>query len=95
MGGTLIEIERGPNPHWYDIARKANQGDIKAINFMHNQSGVHSSEWSWIGGEIDHVIYNDGTLEQLKDNVLKALTKSYGQRTIDKLLHNGVMNETI
>ena len=46
--GVLIEIERLTRPHWYDVAYRANNGDVKAINFMHNQSGVHPSEWSWI-----------------------------------------------
>lgn len=84
-GGVLIEIERGVQPHWYTIASRANHGSIKEINFMHNESGVHPSEWSWIGGDIDHVVVNNGTVEDLKQNLLKCLTKSYGANTIHEL----------
>ena len=85
MGGITIEIQRGVKPHWYDIARKANQGDVKAINFMHNQSGVHSSEWSWIGGEIDHVIDNNKDMDELKNNLIKKLASSFGSSIIGEL----------
>jgi hypothetical protein len=81
-GGILIEIKRGITPHWYDIASKANRGDLGALNFMEKQSGVHASEWSWIGGHIDHTIDNEGTMEDLKNNILKCLKKSYGSSII-------------
>jgi hypothetical protein len=49
---------------------------------MEKQSGVHASEWSWIGGHIDHTIDNEGTMEDLKNNILKCLKKSYGSSII-------------
>ena len=85
MNGTTIEIKRGLKPHWYDIAHKANMGDIKAINFMHNQSGVHPSEWSWIGGDIDHTIENDETLDDLKEKLTKCLRITYGSSIMSEL----------
>ncbi len=54
-------------------------------NFMLNQSGVHESEWRWIGGSIDHFIDNEGTLEDLKKNMIKKLELSYGSSTIEEL----------
>ena len=84
-GGILIEIQRGIKPHWYGIASKANRGDNAAENFMLNQSGVHESEWRWIGGSIDHFIDNEGTLEDLKKNMIKKLELSYGSSTIEEL----------
>jgi hypothetical protein len=77
-GGTLIEIKRGIKPHWYEIASKANHGDHKAEAFMVNQSGVHESEWRWVGGNIDHTIDNDGSLEDLKKNLKNCLISSFG-----------------
>ena len=85
MNGVLIEIQRDVKPHWYDIAGKANNGDTKAVKFMVEQSGVHASEWSWIGGSIDHVIDNTGTLDDLKQNLVKCLTKSYGSSIISEM----------
>lgn len=84
MQGVLVEIKRGLKPHWYDIAAKANRGDTKAIRFMH-ESGVHPSEWSWIGGQIDYTIDNDGSLEDLKNNLIRKLASSYGSGIIGEL----------
>lgn len=82
--GILIEIKRGVPPHWYTIAIKANRGDKKAEEFMLKQSGVHESEWRWIGGNIDHCIDNDGTLEDLKNKIIKKLEISYGSSIIEQ-----------
>jgi hypothetical protein len=87
QGGTLIEIERGIKPHWYDIAGRAYRGDKHALDWMNNQSNIHPSEWSWIGGKIDHNIQNSGTVEDLKNSVIQCLIKTYGADTIDKLKH--------
>ena len=84
QGGILIEIQRGIKPHWYNIASAANRGNVKEMTYM-NTSGVHPSEWSWIGGNIDHTIQNNGTVEDLKRNLLKCLTQSYGANTILEL----------
>lgn len=84
-GGILIEVQRGIKPHWYNIATKANRGDTAAENFMLNKSGVHESEWRWIGGSIDHTIENEGTLEDLKNNLIKKLELSYGSSIIREL----------
>ena len=81
-GGTLIEIKRGITPHWYEIASKANRGDHKAEAFMIEQSGVHESEWRWVGGNIDHTIDNDGSLEDLKKNLKNCLISSFGTAII-------------
>jgi hypothetical protein len=83
--GILIEIQRGISPHWYDIAAKANRGDWKAEDFMLKQSGVHESEWRWIGGFIDHTIDNEGSLEDLKNHLIKCLTTSYGSSIMSEL----------
>lgn len=85
MNGTLIEIERGVRPHWYSVATLANRGDNKAENYMLESSGIHESEWRWIGGQIDHTIQNSGTLEDLKNNLVKSLIKSYGADIISEL----------
>jgi hypothetical protein len=83
--GILIEIQRGITPHWYEIATKANRGDHKAEEFMLQKSGIHESEWRWIGGFIDHRIDNLGTLEDLKNKMIKCLTASYGSGIMSEL----------
>lgn len=82
--GTTIEIERSVPPHWYSVAVQANRGDSKAEKFMLD-SGVHESEWRWIGGNIDHKIINSGTVEDLKQNLLKCLRITYGSSIMNEL----------
>ena len=83
-GGILIEIRRGITPHWFDIASKANNGDLKAEKFMH-ENGPHESEWRWIGDNINFTINNDGSLEELKEKLVKCLTKSFGLHIMEEL----------
>ena len=85
QGGVIIEIQRGIKPHWYDIAAQANHGSSKAENFMKESVKIHESEWRWIGGKIDYVIDNDGTVDELRDKLLKCLTNSYGSNTMNEL----------
>lgn len=84
MQGTTIEIERNVPPHWYSVATQANRGDHKAETFM-LESGVHESEWRWIGGDIDHKILNSGTVDELKENLKKCLRITYGSSIISEL----------
>lgn len=65
--GILIRIRRGPNPDWYHTALCANRGNSAAEEEM-KQLGIHQSEWDWIGCDVHHTIYNDGTLADLKSN---------------------------
>lgn len=58
LGGTVVRVRSGPEPEWYDIARRANFGDPVAGGQMKNL-GVHRSEWAWIGQRVDHTIDND------------------------------------
>lgn len=82
--GSIIEVRRGITPHWYDIASKANKGSASAEKYMLNM-GLHPSEWKWIGSNIDHVVENDGTLEELQKKILSCLRFSYGSNTINEL----------
>lgn len=71
-GGIIVRVRRGPEPDWYQVAEAANTetGDLQAVALASMMfSKIHSSEWDWIGCHINHTIYNDGTLADLKDNV--------------------------
>lgn len=78
MGGINIEIQRGELPDWYDAATKANNGDEDKLKYMEFHSGIHESEWRWVGGDIDYVVQNAGTLEDLKNALIRRLTTSFG-----------------
>lgn len=69
-GGKLILVKRGPDPVWFSIAARANNGDEDAQREMQECfPEVHFSEWAWIGCGIDHIIINDGTIAELEENV--------------------------
>ena len=63
-GGKVIRVKRGFEPHWYDIAVQANRGSTSAQDFL-KKEGIHASETSWVGGNIDITIDNDGTIDEL------------------------------
>jgi len=76
-GGKVIRVKRGPEPEWYDHAFNFNSGPSRigwAIGKKHlDDSGVHASEYSWVGGDIDIVIENNGTIDQLYQEIHKVL----------------------
>ena len=63
-GGIVVRVQRGSQPHWYDIAIQANKGSLSAQNFLKNE-GIHASETAWVGGNIDHVVHNDHSIDSL------------------------------
>lgn len=76
VGGTTILVQRDEKPEWYDIALAANNGDAVAKHIMSRDfSDVHSSEYDWIGCDIDFTINNNGTLEELYANVDEVIDK--------------------
>jgi hypothetical protein len=63
-GGTIVWVQRGDLPTWYEHAVEANKGSNLAINEM-KRLGIHASEWAWLGSKFDRVIDNNGTIDQL------------------------------
>jgi len=76
VGGTTILVQRDEKPEWYDIALAANNGDAVAKHIMSRDfKDVHSSEYDWIGADIDFTVNNNGTLEELYANLDVLLDK--------------------
>jgi hypothetical protein len=63
-GGKVIWVKRGPLPAWYEIALAANQGNEVQKKLLLD-SGIHASEWSWIGTDFDAIIDNNQSIEDL------------------------------
>ena len=59
-GGTVIRVTRGSDPAWFHQVRQ----HFKGIADLPSEL-PHQSEWAWVGTEFDHVIDNNGTLDQL------------------------------
>jgi hypothetical protein len=85
QNGILIEIRRDKLPLWYNVADKANNGCQHSIRVM-NEIEIHESEWKWIGKQnVDHVIRNDGSLDDLEKNIISCLQMFYGHVIVDEL----------
>ena len=73
-GGQVIWVQRGELPSWHIMAAKANNGDTFAAEKL-KALGVHASETAWVGGDIDHIVNNDGTIDDLFSQI-KALVST-------------------
>ena len=59
MGGSILLVKRGQDPDWFtDYV----EGNVVPKN-------VHSSEYAWAKSEYDHLITNNGTLEDLHSKI--------------------------
>lgn len=78
QSGILIRVRRGPEPEWYELALRANDNKDPgrsecAIRLM--EKNIHYSEWAWISHNyrFDHIIENDGTVEDLQKKVAEII----------------------
>lgn len=73
--GFVWEVRGKKTPEWYDLAKRANSGNVEAKRRLTNYYSVHDSETAWIGQPTDAIIINDGTLADLKSKVLYTFDK--------------------
>lgn len=79
--GQTVWVRKQQLPEWYDLAHAANSDTFLHAPECYDEMmamGVHSSEWAWIGQTMDHVVYNDGTIEDLHlaaDELISNLRK--------------------
>lgn len=81
QGGIVIWVNRGALPEWYETALTENtthEDDLwmlqDAEKLMEQKyPHVHPSEWAWVGSKFNEIIYNNGTLEQLYQQVDKLV----------------------
>jgi hypothetical protein len=63
-GGMVVRVVKGPDPQWFQQARN------HLISGDDLPSGApHSSEWAWAATKFDHVIDNDGSLDDLYQRI--------------------------
>jgi hypothetical protein len=73
-GGIVVRIKRGDDPDWYDAAVSANAGPNGNTTWSISKHkleslGIHASETAWVGGAIDHTVYNDTTIDALFEQI--------------------------
>lgn len=79
-GGIVVRIKRGDDPEWYDAAASVNQGPNGNATWSLSknkleQLKIHASETAWVGGDIDHVVLNDTTIDELYSQIENLLPK--------------------
>jgi hypothetical protein len=79
-GGIVVRIKRGEDPTWYTAAESVNKGpDGNATWSLSKnkleQLKIHASETAWVGGEIDHIVLNDTTIDELYSQIEQLLPK--------------------
>ena len=80
-GGMVIRVKRGPEPDWFEAAENFNQGPTGNMYWAVGRQQleklkIHASEYSWIGGNIDHVLNNDSTIDELFKQIENLLPAS-------------------
>jgi hypothetical protein len=80
-GGIVVWVRRGELPEWYNDACDVNAGE-KCSNYgialeRMKQRNVHASETSWVGTKFDYVINNNGSIQDLYEQ-MKTLIKNPG-----------------
>jgi len=69
-GGIVVRIKRGEDPNWISAAQSFNRGPNGNTTWALSRqklekANIHASEYSWVGGNIDHTISNDNTIDSL------------------------------
>lgn len=59
LGGRICQVRRGPDPLWFRLYKDLGQ----------EPTDVHKSEWAWANVQMDYILANDGTTEDLKSLV--------------------------
>jgi len=93
-GGQVIRVKRGDDPEWYDAALAYNRGPNGNTEWSLSKSKldrmkIHASEYSWVGGKIDSIVTNDGTIDNLFDqlgNLLKINASEFARSIVLDLI---------
>jgi len=77
-GGIVVRVVRGSEPEWYDAAVSVNRGPNGNATWALSgrrleQSGIHASETAWVGTQFDVVLDNNGTLDDLYQQVKRLV----------------------
>ena len=74
-GGTIVWVQRGALPEWYDLALESNKGSNLAIQQLKVKK-IHASETAWVGTKFDTIIDKNGTIDELYNQTGKVLKVS-------------------
>jgi len=67
-GGQVIRVVRGPDPEWFSAAT-----DHFRSGLMLPDNMPHASEWAWAGTQFDQIVDNNGSMDDLYQQVRDLL----------------------
>jgi len=79
LGGIVVRVMRGPEPVWEQDAINVNRGPdgnvmwTTAVKNM-QKTGIHSSEWAWLGTKFDVLLDNNGSMDLLYQQITDLVT---------------------
>jgi hypothetical protein len=87
-GGSVIWVQRGDLPEWYDCALRENtthedqQWLLEDAHQLMPQKypNIHKSEWAWIGQTFNYTVDNNGTVEKLYEQINNLLPMDFHAR---------------
>lgn len=71
-GGIIVWVKRGELPNWYETAVGANSGILPDQELL-KRIGIHASETAWVGTKFDAELDNNGSIDQLYQQVKNLL----------------------
>lgn len=77
-GGITIRIHRGPEPDWCKYAEVYNKRPNSNAQWSLSKTqldklSIHASEYSSVGLDYDHHIYNDGSIDELHNTLAQIV----------------------
>lgn len=99
QGGSIIWIQRGELPTWYDAAVSFNKGPRNNMTWALSKNQleiqkIHASETAWVGTDFNAIIDNNGTIEQLYAQI-RSLLPNQQVSTADVIYEQPVDNLSI
>ena len=89
-GGFVVRIKRGEEPEWFESAASANRGPDGNITWATSRRKlevlkIHASETAWVGGDIDFLVTNDSTIDDLYNQIQQLIKNPEQDHPVSKV----------
>jgi hypothetical protein len=86
-GGIVVRVKRGDDPEWYDAAVSANKGPEANATWSLSRLKleklkIHASETAWVGGDIDHTVWNNSSIDDLFDQIKNLVSDHHASTEV-------------
>lgn len=74
IGGKVFQIQRGQQPNWYKFLQHTSPSRDEDMRYdIMSDYNIHYSEWAWVGCQMDGIIKNNGTIEDLTNAIERVI----------------------